>query len=56
MWQESRPGEGGKRKEGREERDVVIVSPLRVSGFVFPEGTSKYVLLCVCVHGLVCVI
>ena len=35
--------------------DAIFVA-LRVSGFVFPEGTSKYVLLCVCVHGLVCVI
>ena len=48
MWQEARPGERGKRKEGREERDVVIVSPLRDSGFVFPEGTSKFVPVCVC--------
>lgn len=46
----------GRRKEGRGERDVVSASPLRVFVFVFPEGTSKCVLLCVRVCDLVHVI
>lgn len=40
---ETRAWGGGERGKG--ERDVVIVSPLGVSEFVFLEGTSKCVVV-----------